>query len=260
MRCHGGAQVPDITPHMNHFRHALWRTCIDSAPRLFVNRLPDTLTLGMNRIFNSSNLILKHYHPEAPKDPRFMYATTILCVRKGDKVVVIGDGQVTQGSFVVKENARKVRRLQNGQVITGFAGSAVDAIALFERLEGKLEQYPQLMRACVELAKEWRSDKYLRRMLNAVLVVADKEISLTLSGNGDVLETANGVIGIGSGGIYAQCAATALIDIPGLGAEDIARRAMKVASDTCIYTNHNYVVETLDLATPPSPLPPSDSK
>ncbi len=180
-----------------------------------------------------------------------MYATTILCVRRGDKVVIIGDGQVTQGSFVVKDNARKVRRLQNGQVITGFAGSAVDAIALFERLEGKLEQYPQLMRACVELAKEWRSDKYLRRMLNAVLVVADKEISLTLSGNGDVLETANGVIGIGSGGIYAQCAATALIDVPDLTAEEIARRAMKVASDTCIYTNHNYVVETLDInATP----------
>jgi ATP-dependent HslUV protease, peptidase subunit HslV len=180
-----------------------------------------------------------------------MYATTVLCVRKGDKVVVIGDGQVTQGSFIVKDNARKVRRLQNGQVITGFAGSAVDAIALFERLEGKLEQYPQLMRACVELAKEWRSDKFLRRMLNAVLVVADKEISLTVSGNGDVLETANGVIGIGSGGIYAQCAATALIDIPDLTAEDIARRAMKIASDTCIYTNHNYVVEILDLSAPP---------
>lgn len=111
-----------------------------------------------------------------------MYATTILCVRKGDQVVVIGDGQVTQGSFVVKDNARKVRTLQGGKVITGFAGAAVDALALFDRLEGKLEQYPELMRAAVELAKEWRSDKSLRRALNAVLVVADKDISLSISG------------------------------------------------------------------------------
>jgi ATP-dependent HslUV protease, peptidase subunit HslV len=237
---------------MNQLRHSIWRNCVAPATRLFTNALPETVHSNPPRIFNRAVLFPKHYHPEAPKDPRFMYATTILCVRRGDKVVVIGDGQVTQGSFVVKDNARKVRRLQNGQVITGFAGSAVDAIALFERLEGKLEQYPQLMRACVELAKEWRSDKYLRRMLNAVLVVADKEISLTLSGNGDVLETANGVIGIGSGGIYAQCAATALIDVPDLTAEEIARRAMKVASDTCIYTNHNYVVEILDINAAPA--------
>jgi len=175
-----------------------------------------------------------------------MYATTILCVRKGDEVVVIGDGQVTQGSFVVKDNARKVRTLQGGKVITGFAGAAVDALALFDRLEGKLEQYPELMRAAVELAKEWRSDKSLRRALNAVLVVADKDVSLSISGNGDILEPMNGVCGIGSGGIYAQCAALALIDVPDLGAEEVARRAMKIASDTCIYTNHNYVCMTLN--------------
>jgi ATP-dependent HslUV protease subunit HslV len=237
---------------MNQLRRSIWSNCVAPATRLFTHALPETFHSNPTRILNRAALFPKYYHPEAPKDPRFMYATTILCVRRGDKVVIIGDGQVTQGSFVVKDNARKVRRLQNGQVITGFAGSAVDAIALFERLEGKLEQYPQLMRACVELAKEWRSDKYLRRMLNAVLVVADKEISLTLSGNGDVLETANGVIGIGSGGIYAQCAATALIDVPDLTAEEIARRAMKVASDTCIYTNHNYVIETLDISTAPA--------
>ncbi|KAJ1488581.1 heat shock protein HslV proteasome-related peptidase subunit [Baffinella frigidus] len=177
-----------------------------------------------------------------------MWATTILSVRKGNKVVMIGDGQVTQGSFVVKDNARKVRRLQGGNVITGFAGAAVDALTLFDRLEGKLEQYPQLMRACVELAKEWRSDKSLRRSLNAVLIVADKDVTFSISGNGDILEPMSGVIGIGSGGIYAQVAATALIDIDGLSAEDIARRSMKIASDTCIYTNHNYVVEVIDIA------------
>jgi len=187
------------------------------------------------------------YHADSPRDPNAMYATTVLCVRKNGKVVIIGDGQVTQGSFVVKDNARKVRKLQGGKVITGFAGTAVDAISLFERLEGKLEQYPQLMRASVELAKEWRSDKYLRRALNAVLVVADKDVSLTLSGNGDVLEHMNGVCGIGSGGIYAQCAALALVDVPELSAEEVARRSMKIASDTCIYTNHNYVVEMMDI-------------
>jgi len=192
------------------------------------------------------------YTHETEKDPNRMYATTVLSVRKNGKVVIIGDGQVTQGSFVVKDNAKKVRLLQGGSVITGFAGAAVDAITLFEKLEAKLEQYPQLLRASVELAKEWRSDKQLRRMLNAVLVVADKDVSLTLSGSGDVLEHGDGVCGIGSGGIYAQCAALALKDIPELSAEDVARRAMKIASDTCIYTNHNYVMESLDSA-PPAP-------
>lgn len=123
-----------------------------------------------------------HFAQHEMHGAQTMYATTILCVRKGDEVVVIGDGQVTQGSFVVKDNARKVRTLQGGKVITGFAGAAVDALALFDRLEGKLEQYPELMRAAVELAKEWRSDKSLKRALNAVLVVADKDISLSISG------------------------------------------------------------------------------
>uniref|UniRef100_A0A6T8GSA4 HslU--HslV peptidase n=1 Tax=Hemiselmis andersenii TaxID=464988 RepID=A0A6T8GSA4_HEMAN len=191
---------------------------------------------------------LRTYSHESEKDPNRMYATTVLSVRKNGKVVIIGDGQVTQGSFVVKDNAKKVRRLQDGKVITGFAGAAVDAITLFEKLETKLEQYPQLLRAAVELAKEWRSDKHLRRMLNAVLVVADKDVSLTLSGNGDVLEHGDGVCGIGSGGIYAQCAALALKDMPDLSAEEVARRSMKIASDTCIYTNHNYVIEILDMA------------
>mmetsp|Transcript_14556 Transcript_14556/g.29100 ORF Transcript_14556/g.29100 Transcript_14556/m.29100 type:complete len:246 (-) Transcript_14556:93-830(-) len=194
------------------------------------------------------------------KDPNTMYATTILCVRKGDKVVMIGDGQVTQGSYVVKDSAKKVRRLQNGNVITGFAGAAVDALTLCEKLEAKLEQYPQLMRACVELAKEWRSDKNMRRMLNAVLIVADKDLTMSVSGTGDLLEPINGVCGIGSGGIYAQCAAQALIDIDGLSAEDIARKAMKVASDTCIYTNHNYVVEIIDVNAPPAPKDAKDAK
>ena len=143
-------------------------------------------------------------------------------------------------------HAPQVRTLRDGKIISGFAGAAVDALALFDRLESKLEQYPELMRAAVELAKEWRSDKSLKRALNAVLVVADKDISLSISGNGDVLEPTNGVCGIGSGGIYAQCAAMALVDVPGMGAEEVARRSMKIASDTCIYTNHNYVIMSLN--------------
>lgn len=184
------------------------------------------------------------------RDPNVMYATTILCVRKGDKVVVIGDGQVTQGSVVVKDTAKKVRRLQNGNVVTGFAGAAVDALTLCDKLDAKLEQYPQLLRACVELAKEWRSDKSMRRMLNAVLVVADKDMTLSVSGSGDIMEPINGVCGIGSGGVFAQSAALALIDMD-LDAETIARKAMKVASDTCIYTNSNYVVEIIDIKDEP---------
>jgi len=202
--------------------------------------------LSFNRFLPFASALENRSYASHPGTPETMYATTILCVRKGGKVVVIGDGQVTQGSYVVKDNAKKVRTLQNGKILTGFAGAAVDALALFDRLESKLDQYPELMRACVELAKEWRSDKSLRRTLNAVMVVADKDLSLTISGNGDILEPMNGVIGIGSGGIYAQCAAMALIDIESLDAEEVARRSMKIASDTCIYTNHNYVVQVLD--------------
>src|ERR1700741_4794142 len=171
------------------------------------------------------------------------HGTTILCLRKGGQVAVAGDGQVTMGQTVVKSNARKVRRLAGGAVIAGFAVSPADAFALFERLEGKLEQYSgQLSRACVELAKDWRTDRYLRR-LEAMMGVADKEVSLILSGTGDVLEPEDGIIGIGSGGGYALAAARALIDIDGLDAETIARRSLAIAGSICVYTNDKVIVE-----------------
>ncbi|KTQ89648.1 hypothetical protein NS226_16535 [Aureimonas ureilytica] len=175
-----------------------------------------------------------------------MYSTTIVTVRKNGKVVVAGDGQVSLGNTVMKGNAKKVRRLgKNGQVIAGFAGATADAFTLLERLEAKLEQYPdQLTRACVELAKDWRTDRYLRR-LEAMMIVADKSVTLTLTGNGDVLEPENGVMAIGSGGNYALAAARALADTD-FGAEEIARRAMKIAGEICIYTNDSVVLESLD--------------
>jgi ATP-dependent HslUV protease subunit HslV len=178
-------------------------------------------------------------------DPGTWYGTTILAVRKNGKVVVAGDGQVTLGNQIVKSNARKVRRLSDGKVIGGFAGATADAFTLFERLEAKLEKHPgQLMRACVELAKDWRTDRYLRR-LEAMMAVADKDVSLILSGTGDVLEPEDGLIGIGSGGAFALAAARALADRPDMDAEAIARKAMKIAADICIYTNNELVVETL---------------
>jgi len=173
------------------------------------------------------------------------HGTTILSVRKGGAVVVAGDGQVSMGQTVVKSNARKVRRLGGGNVIAGFAGTTADAITLFERLEAKLEQYSgQLTRACVELAKDWRTDRYLRR-LEAMMAVADKEVSLILSGTGDVLEPEDDIIGIGSGGGYALAAARALIDIEGLDAETVARRAMAIAAQICVYTNDRITLEKL---------------
>ena len=173
------------------------------------------------------------------------HGTTILSVRKNGQVVVAGDGQVTMGATMIKSRARKVRRLANGQVIAGFAGATADAFALFERLEAKLETHPgQLTRACVELAKDWRTDRYLRR-LEAMMAVADHKASLILTGTGDVLEPDDGVIGIGSGGAYALAAARALIDVDGLDADAIARRAMKIAADICVYTNESLTVETL---------------
>jgi len=173
------------------------------------------------------------------------HATTILSVRKGDKLVVIGDGQVSRGAEIVKANAKKVRRLgQNQNIIAGFAGATADALTLIERLESKLEEYPgQLLRAAVELSKLWRTDRYLRR-LEAVMIVADETVSLTLTGNGDVLESTDGVIGIGSGGTYAKAAAKALIDSD-MDAEAIAKKSMQIAADICVYTNSNFVVETL---------------
>lgn len=175
-----------------------------------------------------------------------MHATTILMVRKGNRVVIGGDGQVSLGPTIVKGNARKVRRLAKGNVIGGFAGATADAFTLFERLEGKLEQYPeQLLRACVDLTKDWRTDRYLRR-LEAMMLVADKNVSLLLSGSGDVLEPEDGIMAIGSGGNYALSAARALSDTD-LEAEEIVRRAMKIAADICVYTNHNLVIEAIDL-------------
>eukprot|EP01039_Chlorochromonas_danica_P006720 gene6720-7429_t len=180
--------------------------------------------------------------------------TTILCVRKNGQVVLAGDGQVSQGSSVVKGTAKKVRRL-NDNILVGFAGSTADALTLLERLEKKLEEYPgQLMRACVELAKAWRSDKYLRR-LEATMVVADAQHSFELTGNGDVLEPDHGAIGVGSGGSYALAAALALIDQPGLDAEAIVRKSMKIAGDMDIYTNHNLIVEKIDGPAAVSPAP-----
>lgn len=172
--------------------------------------------------------------------------TTILSIRKGDKVVIAGDGQVSLGQTVIKGNARKVRRIgAGGNVIVGFAGATADAFTLFERLEGKLEQHPgNLTRACVELAKDWRTDKYLRR-LEAMMAVVDKDVSLILTGNGDVLEPEDGIIAIGSGGNYALSAARALIDIDGMDAEKVARKAMAIAAEICVYTNENLTVESI---------------
>jgi ATP-dependent HslUV protease, peptidase subunit HslV len=172
------------------------------------------------------------------------HGTTILTVRKGGQVVVAGDGQVSLGQTVIKSNARKVRTLGKGHVISGFAGATADAFTLFERLEAKLEQYPeQLVRACVDLAKDWRTDRYLRR-LEAMMLVADRANTLVLTGTGDVLEPELDVMGIGSGGNYALAAARALLDTD-MDAEAIARKAMKIAADICVYTNGNLVVETL---------------
>jgi len=173
------------------------------------------------------------------------HGTTILSVRKNGEVVVAGDGQVTFGNTVIKGRANKVRRLSSGSVIAGFAGATADAFTLFERLEAKLEQHPQqLTRACVELAKDWRTDRYLRR-LEAMMAVADADHSLILSGNGDVLEPEDGLIGIGSGGPFALSAARALITENSVSAEQIALRSMKIAADMCIYTNENITIEKI---------------
>jgi ATP-dependent HslUV protease subunit HslV len=183
--------------------------------------------------------------PNISHDSGSWHGTTILCVQRDGRVAMAGDGQVSLGQTVVKGNARKVRRIGGGGVIAGFAGATADAFTLLERLEAKLERFPsQLERACVELAKDWRTDRYLRR-LEAMMAVADKNRSFTLTGNGDVLEPEDGVIAIGSGGNYALAAARALIEMPELTAEDIARRAMKIAADICVYTNNNIVVETI---------------
>jgi ATP-dependent HslUV protease subunit HslV len=173
------------------------------------------------------------------------HGTTILAVKKDDQTVIAGDGQVSLGDTVIKGGARKVRRLGDGSVIAGFAGATADAFTLFERLESKLEQYPtQLTRSCVELAKDWRTDRYLRR-LEALMAVADKDTALVLTGNGDVLEPDDGLIGIGSGGNYALAAARALADREDMNAESVARRALEIAAEICVYTNTSVTLETL---------------
>jgi len=173
------------------------------------------------------------------------HGTTILVVRKDGQVVLAGDGQITMGSVILKSNARKVRRLAHGQVIAGFAGATADALTLFERLESKLELHPnQLTRACVELAKEWRTDRYLRR-LEAMIAVADASMSLIVTGNGDVMEPEDGLIGIGSGGHFALAAARALLPVEAFDARTIVTRAMQVAADMCIYTSSHHVFESL---------------
>jgi len=172
--------------------------------------------------------------------------TTILSVRKGNQVVVGGDGQVSLGDTVMKGNARKVRRLYREQVLAGFAGGTADAFTLFERFEGKLEKHQgQLVRAAVEMAKDWRTDRMLRR-LEALLVVADKESSLVISGNGDVIEPEEGIMAIGSGGNYAKAAAMALFDNTQLSARDIVEKGLSIAAQICIYTNSNLTIEELD--------------
>lgn len=173
------------------------------------------------------------------------HGTTIISVRKDNQVVIAGDGQVSLGNTVIKGSAQKVRRIGDGSVIAGFAGATADAFTLFERLESKLEKHPnQLTRAAVELAKEWRTDKYLRR-LEALLTVADATTSLLITGQGDVLEPENNITGIGSGGNYALSAARALIDTD-LSAEEIAKKSIQIAADICVFTNSNITIEKIE--------------
>ena len=182
-----------------------------------------------------------------------LHGTTIACVRRNDQVVIGGDGQVTMGNLVMKRNARKVRRLYNGRVIAGFAGGTADAFTLFERFEGKLEKHSgNLVRAAVELTKDWRTDRVLRR-LEALLVVADATTSLLISGSGDVIEPEENLIAIGSGGAYATSAARALLDNTELDARTIVEKALNIAADLCLYTNHVLTIEELEGTTGPSP-------
>lgn len=171
--------------------------------------------------------------------------TTILSVRKDGKSVIAADGQVSLGSTIFKSSARKLRSIAGGKILAGFAGSTADALTLYERLEGKLEKYNfSLKRACVELAKDWRADKYLRR-LEAMMIVIDKDTSFILTGTGDVLEPEDGIAAIGSGGFYARAAACALVDVKEYDAEKIARKAMNIAADICVHSNHNIILETV---------------
>jgi ATP-dependent HslUV protease subunit HslV len=180
------------------------------------------------------------------KNSYTIYGTTILAVKKGNCVVIGGDGQVSLGSTIMKSTAKKVRRLYNDKIIGGFAGATADAFTLFERLEKKLEQYSgKLMRACIELAKDWRMDKYLRH-LEAMMIVSDGDLILVITGNGDVIEPESGIAAIGSGGNYALASGRALLDIDGLNAEDIVSRSLKIAGEICVYTNGNIIIEKIE--------------
>ena len=173
------------------------------------------------------------------------HGTTIVCVRRGERVAMGGDGQVTLGNVVIKASARKVRRLHNDRILAGFAGATADAFTLFERFEAKLDKHQgNLLRSAVELAKDWRTDRMLRR-LEAMLAVADRESSLLITGNGDVLEPERGIVAMGSGGSYAQAAAIALLEHTELAPAEIVKRSLEIAADICIYTNQNHVVESL---------------
>jgi len=184
-------------------------------------------------------------NPFMSSDPAPFHGTTILSVRRGERIAMGGDGQVTLGNVVVKATARKVRRLYQDRILAGFAGATADAFTLFERFEAKLEKYQgNLLRSAVELAKDWRTDRMLRR-LEAMLAIADRQTSLVISGNGDVLEPEHGLLAIGSGGGYAQAAALALLDNTQLEPAEIVQRALSIAGDLCIYTNQNHVIETL---------------
>jgi ATP-dependent HslUV protease subunit HslV len=179
-------------------------------------------------------------------NPNTMYGTTVVAIRRDGQLVIAADGQVSLGPTILKGNARKVRKLAGDKVLAGFAGATADAFTLLERLETKLEQYPtQLTRACVELAKDWRTDKYLRR-LEAMLIVGDKDTLLLVTGTGDVLEPEDGVAAIGSGGNYALAAARALLDQKNLSAADIAKKSLQVAADICVYTNNHLTLEELN--------------
>lgn len=230
--------------------------------RLFL--VPKSRPISINRISSPSMARVFNVHSQINtyvtlgtniKDSNW-HGTTIVCVRKNGKVCMVGDGQVTKGDMIVKPNALKVRRIypknnelmkKYGDTLVGFAGSTSDAFSLFERLESKLDEYPgQLIRSCVELAKTWRTDKYLRH-LDAVLIVADKSVSLQVTGNGDVLESHDKTIAIGSGSVYALAAARALQDFYELSADDVATKAIKIASEMCVYTNTKFVKEVIDI-------------
>lgn len=174
-----------------------------------------------------------------------MHGTTVLSVRRGKNVIIVADGQVSVGNSIFKKTASKVKRIADGDVITGFAGATADAFTLFERLEAKLQQHPkQLTRACVELAKDWRTDKYLRR-LEAMMIVADVNVTLVVSGTGDVIEPEDGVAAIGSGGNYALAAARALFEMDNIPLRELSKKAMHIAADICVFTNHNIVIEEI---------------